>query len=125
MLPIEAVQLLFVSGFSTQQIAAEAGVTRRRVQQIVADLQPRANEVTPTESELDAMVTKLRWQLGEYYGTCMMEGALRAEYPGYCFHRRRVRDSLSRLFPAEMIQRKYVQQWLEPSNDMRCLSIGP
>ena len=103
----QLIRMLFVAGMATSALAADAGVSQRRVRQLVADLRPAAREREPTDDELDAMIMRQRWELGQYWGIAMMEGALHGAYPGIHCSRRRVQEALERLFPHEMEQRKY------------------
>ena len=93
-------------GMSTAEIAVLMGVTRRRVQQIVAPFRLEARRRRPTDAELDGMITLLRWRRSEYYGAGMMVGALKSTFgTHFSFDRQRVGDALARLFPAEHAQR--------------------
>jgi hypothetical protein len=100
------VRARFVQGATTQEIAAHVGLTPRRVQQLVSDLRV-VDDVRPSDDILDWMVLEQRRQLGENYGTLMMQGALRAAYPGFAFARERVADSMARQFPLEVLQRRH------------------
>ena len=102
----EAVIVLFLDGVPTRDLAKEAGLSQRRIQQIVASQREPA-AASPSDELLDAMIIEQRWQLGHTYGVPMMEGALRAAHPGYTFPRQSISDALERLYPEEFEARRH------------------
>lgn len=110
-------QQLFLAGMTVAAIAADVGVSKRRVQQAVQNVRtdhPGQAMPTPDDATLDAMVMQQRMQLGPNYGRGMMAGALRAAHPGYAFGEHRVNETLARLFPDEHEARKsWAQMKLE------------
>ena len=93
---------LVSAGLSTLDVADSLGVTRRRVQQIVAEqLGPQAAAALPTPPPdllTDIVAREIR-RHGDYYGASMLLGALRAHHPQWHFTHRAVTAAMRALRP--------------------------